>query len=160
MTVSTRVYNFSKTQIIGQTHFFGLIESKCSRVLTHLLKTQCVFLPSTGCRPSSSARSSSLANAIMVLAITGSEKLVVSVHRNLRVLLLLLLLHQDIPPPPPTSLIPLAQKFPYCGYKFFFHMALRLKDFEFFSHFYRSRFEIWNLKKITICLYNYNGKHQ
>ena len=38
-------------------------------------------------------------------------------------------------------------------------MALRLKDPEVFSHFYRSHFEIWNLKKFTICLYNYNGKH-
>ena len=60
---------------------------------------------------------------------------------------------------PPASLIPLAQEFPYCGSKIFFHMALRLKDPEVFSHFYRSHFEIWYLIKFIICLYNYNGKH-
>ena len=57
----------------------------------------------------------------------------------------------------PASFIP--QEFLYCGTKFFFHMALRLKDPEVFSHFYWSHFEIWHLKKFTICLYNYYGKH-
>ena len=60
---------------------------------------------------------------------------------------------------PPASFSNLISEFAYSGCKFFFHMALRLKDPEIFSHFYRSHFEIWNLKRITICLYNYNGKH-
>ena len=59
----------------------------------------------------------------------------------------------------PASLIPLHHEFPYCGTTFFCYMALRLKDPEVFSQFYRSHFEIRHLEKITICLYNYNGKH-
>ena len=38
-------------------------------------------------------------------------------------------------------------------------MALRLKDPEVFSHFCWSRFKILDLKKLTICLFIYIGKH-
>ena len=60
---------------------------------------------------------------------------------------------------PPASFSNLMSDLPYSEGKFFFQMALRLKDPEVFGHFCWSRFEIWNLKKLTICLYNYNGKH-
>ena len=60
---------------------------------------------------------------------------------------------------PPASFSNLISEFAYSGDKFFFHMALRLKDSEVFSHFCWGRFEILNLKKLTICLFIYNGKH-
>ena len=60
---------------------------------------------------------------------------------------------------PPASLSNLISEFAYSEDKFFFHIALRLKDPEVFSHFCWSHFEILNLQKLTICLYNYNGKH-
>ena len=60
---------------------------------------------------------------------------------------------------PPASFSNLISEFAYSGDKLFFHMALRLKDSEVFSQFCWGRFEILDLKKLTICLYNYNGKH-